>query len=75
MKIVKKHRWRKATDINREYAFFELIDGETPIFDIGFTDEGVLEVSFNPNIDGMVIAWDQLLLMLNEGKSLAEGDR
>lgn len=75
MTIAKGYRWRKATDINREYALFELMDGEAQILDVGFTDEGVLEVSFNPSTCGMVMPWDQLLALLDEGKSLAESDR
>ncbi len=69
------YRWRKATDINREYALFELLEGETPVLDIGFTDEGVFEVAFNPAVGGKVMEWGHLLKLLNEGRVLAEQDR
>jgi len=69
------HRWRKTTDINREHALFELLDGETPILDAGFTDEEIFEVAFNPSIGGKVIEWEQLLRLLHEGRALAEQDR
>lgn len=69
------YRWRKTTDINREHALFELLDGEIPVLDVGFTDEGVFEVAFNPGIGGKVMEWDHLLKLLDEGRVLAEQDR
>lgn len=75
MKIENIYRWRKATDINREHALFELMDGNSQILDIGFTDEGVLEVAINPNTSGIIVTWDQLHALLEEGKTLAERDR
>lgn len=75
MTIAKSYRWRKVTDINREYALFELMDAGTAILDVGFTDEGVLEVALNPSTGGIVITCDQLLALLDEGRSLAERDR
>ena len=75
MAIAKTYRWRKATDINREYALFELMGDSTPILDVGFTDEGVLEIALNPGASGIVMAWDQILALLSEGRSLAEHDR
>ncbi|HAG75475.1 MAG TPA: hypothetical protein DCL53_08460 [Thauera sp.] len=75
MSTSSNYRWRKATDINREHALFELLDGETPILDVGFTDEGVFEVAFNPSIGGNLIEWERLLNLLDEGRALAERDR
>lgn len=69
------YRWRKTTDINRENALFELLDGETPVLDVGFTDEGDFEVAFNPSIGGKVMEWERLLKLLDEGRALAERDR
>ncbi len=69
------YRWRKATDIDREYALFELLEDDSPVLDIGFSDEGLFEVSFNPNIGGKVMEWDQLMKLLAEGRALAEQDR
>ena len=69
------YRWRKATDINREYALFELLDGDTPVLDVGFTDDGVLEVTFNHCIGGKMMEWDHLRALLDEGKGLTEQDR
>lgn len=68
------YRWRKITDINREYALFELLEGETPILDLGYTDEGVLEISFNFCIANKVLGWEKLFKLLEDGRILAEID-
>jgi hypothetical protein len=75
MKTEKNYRWRKFTDINRENALFELLDDEENILDVGFTDEGILEVAFNQSIGGVIIGWSELIDFLNQGKALAESDR
>lgn len=69
------YRWRKTTDINRECALFELLDGETPLLDMGFTDKGVVEIAFNPCISGRIVELEQFLELIQEGKTLAEQDR
>jgi len=69
------YRWRKTTDINREYALFELLEGETPVLDLGFSDEGALEVAFNPSVRGRIFELQQFLKLLDEGRVLAERDR
>ena len=75
MAAPKTYRWRKTTDINREHALFELLDGEHALLNVGFTDQGIFEISFNSNIGGMVIEWEQLMSLVGEGRSLAERDR
>ncbi len=69
------HRWRKTTDINREYALFELLEGETPVLDLGFSDEGILEVAFNPSVGGKIFELEHFLKLLDEGRVLAERDQ
>lgn len=69
------HRWRKTTDINRQHALFELLDGETSLLDAGYTDKGVFEVSFDPGISGKVMEMRLLLGLLEEGRALADLDR
>ena len=71
----RSYRWRKTTDNDREFALFELLEGETPILDVGFSDEGVLEIAFNPSIGARVLDWTQFLQLLEEGTALAERDR
>src|ERR1700754_5148481 len=56
-----KYRWRKATDVNRDGALFELLEDNNAVLDVGFTNDGSFEVAFNPSIGGMVIEWDQFL--------------
>ncbi len=69
------YRWRKATDINREHALFELLEDDNPVLDVGFTDQGLFEVTFNPSSGGKVMEWDQFLSLLAEGRALAAQDR
>jgi hypothetical protein len=54
-------RWRKATDISREFAL-----------DIGLSGDGDLEISFNHAI---MLNWSELLEAVERGRSLAEADR
>jgi hypothetical protein len=69
------YRWRKVTDINREYALFELLEDDSPVLDVGFSDEGLFEVSFNPIIGGKLLDGDQFMKLLAEGRALAVQDR
>lgn len=69
------YRWRKASDIGRKHALFELLENEEPMLDTDFLDQGVFEITFNPGIGGKVMEWNQLLTLLDEGKKLAEKDR
>lgn len=75
MKTSAIYRWRKTTDINREHALFELLDGDEPLLDAGFTDEGVFEVAFNQCISGKIFEWEQFHKLLDEGRALADQDR
>jgi hypothetical protein len=69
------YRWRKTTDINREHALFELLDGDVPLLDVGLTDEGTFEVAFNPSISGKILELEEFFKLLDEGKALADLDR
>ncbi|MGO4303660.1 hypothetical protein [Cupriavidus sp. RAF12] len=71
----KKYRWRKATDVNREYALFELLEDDILLLDVGFSDDGNFEIAFNPGICGKVIEWTQFLTFVDEGRALSEQDR
>ena len=75
MSISAKYRWRKATDINREFAIFELLSGEEVLLDVGYSEKGVLEVSFNETIVGLVFDWPRLQELIEEGRKLADLDR
>ena len=69
------YRWRKITDINREHALYELLDGDAAMLNAGFTDDGIFEVAFNPGIGSKVMAVEKLLRLLDEGRLLAERER
>lgn len=75
MTIPKGYRWRKATDINREYALFELLADEIPILDVGFSDVEVFEIAFNDGIAGVLIEWEELRKLIDDGRAMAEEDR
>ena len=66
---------RKATDVRREYAAFELLADGVPILDVGFSDERTFEVAFNEQIAGIIIDWDKLRDWIEEGRRMAEVDR
>jgi hypothetical protein len=68
-------RLRKAGDINRNNALFELLSDEVPILDVGFANDGTFEVAFNEQIGGMIIPWTQLQEWIEKGKEMAEGDK
>lgn len=67
-------RFRKCSDINRDHALFELLDGETVLLDIGLSDAGVLEIAFHDGIANRVIASSELNRLLEEGRRLASSD-
>jgi hypothetical protein len=68
-------RFRKAGDINRDNALFELLSDDTPILDVGFADDGTFEIAFNEAIGGVIMPWTQLQDWIEKGKEMAERDR
>jgi hypothetical protein len=67
--------FRKATNIYREYASFELFADGVLILDMGFSDEGTFDVAFSREIGGIKIAWDKLQDLIEQGRTMAEADR
>jgi hypothetical protein len=68
-------RWRKSTDVDREYALFELLAGETPLLDVGFSDENVFEVAIHEGASGWIVSWDDLQRHIDDGRRLAIEDQ
>ncbi len=68
-------RLRKATDINREFAVFELLANDMVILDVGFANSGVLEIAFSEGIAGLIVEWEQLKEFIEQAKEMAERDR
>lgn len=75
MDNVRRFRLRKATDINREFAIFELLANDVVVLDVGFSDSGVLEVAFSEGIAGLVVEWERLKEFIEQGRAMAERDR
>lgn len=75
MAPAKSYHWRKTTDVNREFAIFELMEDERPIIYAGFSDAGIFEIGFNHKMVGAPIEWEKLQKMIEEGKRLAEQDK
>jgi hypothetical protein len=68
-------RLRKTTDIQREHALFELLVDNVPILDLGFSNSGRFEVSFNQAIIGMILEWELVEEWVNKGREMAIGDK
>lgn len=68
-------RWRKASDVGREHALFELLVGEEAVMDLGYSDEGVLELAFHAAARGWIVAWPEFETLVAEGRRLADEDR
>jgi hypothetical protein len=67
--------WRKTTDVNRKYAVFELVDDGVVLLDVGFSDSDVFEIAFHEGVSNAVVDWDNLFLLLDGGRKLAEADK
>ena len=68
-------RWRKATDIEREFSLFELVTDLGPVLDVGYSNSGLFEVSFNITSGGLIVDWDALKSIIEEGRLLADEER
>ncbi len=68
-------RWRKSTDVDREYSLFELLTNEVLLLDVGFSDEGVFEIAFHEQASGWMIDWDHFEAIIDEGRCLAQADQ
>jgi hypothetical protein len=75
MNMNQRYHWRKATDINRDFAFFELVQDGVPLLDVGYPNAGKLELTFNPSIVGQVIPYEDFISLLIEGRAMADLDR
>ena len=66
---------RKASDINRDYALFELLDGETILADFGVANDGELEIAFHSGLAGKVIRGSEILEWFERGKTMALNEK
>jgi hypothetical protein len=74
MRNLEKYQWQKASDVNRDPPTYELLDGADVLFDIGYSDDRVLEVVSTSVGSGKVIEFSLLLELLERGKALASLD-
>lgn len=70
-----KASWRKTTDVNREYAVFELVHDGVVLLDVGFSDDHVFEIGFHEGASNSVVDWDSFFSLLEKGRRIAEDDR
>ena len=72
---MENYRYRMATDVNREYPLFELVNsvGEI-IFDIGMSDNGEIEIAFNDKILNKIFNLTVIEAWIREGKILVLDD-
>jgi hypothetical protein len=67
--------WRKTTDIDREYAVFELLHNGIILLDVGFSDENVFEIAFHEGLPNTIVDWDHFFAVLDKGRQMAEADK
>jgi hypothetical protein len=70
-----KTRWRKATDVDREYAMFELMHEDAMLLYVGYSDDGVFEIAFDEIISNGIIDWDSFSRVIEHGRQLADADK
>ncbi len=73
--MTQKLRWRKVTDINRDFALIELLQYDVPILDIGYSNSGKFELAFNLMIANQIIPYEEFMTCLVEGRNMADLDR
>lgn len=72
---ISNFRWRKATDINRDYATFELLLDEQIAITLGFNDNGILELELGDGAISHNFVFSEFETLIADGVRLAEADR
>lgn len=67
---VTDYRFRKCSDVEKEYPFYELISGESIILSVSLTDDGQMEVLFETDASGCLFFMEELERIIDEGKRL-----
>jgi len=63
-------RLRKCSDVGREYAYYELLHGETVLLEVAATDAGEIEVLFETGAPGHLFSLVDLERALAEAREL-----
>ena len=74
LKNIKGYRFRKCSDINREYPIFELLEGDCILLDISVSDEGIFEIVLHEAVAGKIFNFDDMISILAEGRKLLEDE-
>ncbi len=69
---VRNPHFRKFSPLDREHPIFELVEGDTVLFDISATDEGEIEVALHEGGANKLFSYDQLVQLLAEGRRILE---
>ncbi|MBC8145162.1 MAG: hypothetical protein H7X80_06210 [bacterium] len=75
MKTLKGCEFQKASDVDREYASFELMIDDEIILEVGFSDDGEFQVFFEYAAPGLLVTWSEFQACIERGRELAELDR
>ena len=70
MKKIESWKFRKCSDIEREFPYFEVVCGDESILELAATDSRELEVLFESGCVGSLITFDELELILKKGREL-----
>ena len=70
-------RWnpkvRKFSVVDKEFAVFEVMDGDEILFDLTKTDDGVYEIGFDA-IAGRALPLNEFLDVVAEAKAMLDAD-
>lgn len=66
---------QKFSPVDREHPIIEVIDEEGAVlFDVSRNDEGSLEVCFHPAVGNRVLAYEQVVPLIEQAKARALED-
>ncbi len=75
MNIVTKYGFRKCSDIDLDYPFFEVLDDSgVTLMDISKSLEGEIQVLFYEGCSTKKVSMDLLKSILEEGQKLLQGE-
>ena len=71
---VTEYYYRKCSDVDREYPFYELVSGDSIILSVSLTDDRQMEVLFEADAGGCLFTLEDMERIINEGKHLLKQD-
>jgi hypothetical protein len=67
-------RFRKTSDVKREWPIFEAMVGNRIIFDIAVGEDGLLELLVHEGAVGRIFGLEQLRALIAEGERLIRAE-